>query len=56
MLAERSTQALTLIPMAISIAFGLMFATVLTLFIVPALFLLVNDLKRLVYWLRHGGP
>lgn len=54
-LAERSTQALTLIPMAISIAFGLIFATVLTLFVVPALFLLVNDLKRLAHWLRHGG-
>ena len=55
LLAERSTQALTLIPMAISIAFGLIFATVLTLFVVPSMFLLVNDLKRLAYWLRHGG-
>ena len=56
LLLERSSQALSLIPMAISIAFGLIFATVLTLFIVPALFLLVNDVKRFAHWLRHGGP
>ena len=55
LLSERSSQAQSLIPMAISIAFGLILATGLTLFIVPALFLIVNDVKRLVHWLRHGG-
>lgn len=55
LLTERSSQAQSLIPMAISIAFGLMFATVLTLFIIPALFLFANDLKRTAHWLRHGG-
>jgi len=55
LLAERSSQAVTLIPIAISVAFGLCFATVLTLFIVPALYLAVNDVRRFVYWLRVGG-
>jgi multidrug efflux pump subunit AcrB len=56
LLSERSTQAQTLIPMAISLAFGLTAATALTLIFVPTLFLVVNDLKRAVRWLRRGGP
>ncbi len=56
LLAERSSQAQSLIPMAISIAFGLMLATVLTLVVVPALYLAVNDGKRFVRWFRRGGP
>ena len=30
-------------------------ATLLTLIVVPALYAVVNDLRRLGYWLRHGG-
>lgn len=55
LLAERSSQAQALKPLAVSIAFGLIFATVLTLFVVPALILLLDDLKRVAYWLRYGG-
>ncbi|MBI4716902.1 MAG: efflux RND transporter permease subunit [Planctomycetes bacterium] len=55
MLFDRSTQAQPLIPIAISVAFGLTFSTVLTTLIVPSLYLVVNDLKRFVHWLRHGG-
>ncbi|MHC4695744.1 MAG: efflux RND transporter permease subunit [Planctomycetota bacterium] len=55
LLAERSSQAQSLIPLAISIAFGELFGTVLTLLIVPVLFLVVNDVKRFAHWLRHGG-
>lgn len=55
LLAERSSQAQSLIPMAISIAFGELFGTVLTLFVVPALYLLLNDVRRFVHWLRYGG-
>lgn len=55
LLAERSTQAQALKPLAVSIAFGLIFATVLTLFIVPALILLLDDMRRFVHWLRYGG-
>ncbi len=39
MLAETSTQAQWVIPMAISLAFGILFATVITLFLVPCLYL-----------------
>ena len=30
-------------------------ATLLTLLVVPALYLFANDLRRTVYWLRRGG-
>jgi multidrug efflux pump subunit AcrB len=55
LLSERSTQAQSLIPMAISLAFGLMAATLLTLVYVPALYLVVNDARRVIRWLRRGG-
>ncbi len=54
-LTERSSQAQSVKPMAVSLCFGLLFATVLTLFVVPALYLLLNDVRRLVHWLRYGG-
>ncbi|MHC4235433.1 MAG: efflux RND transporter permease subunit, partial [Planctomycetota bacterium] len=47
LMAERSFQARFLIPMGISISFGLAFATVLTLVVVPSLYLIVADLRRL---------
>jgi len=43
LLLERSFQAQFLIPMAVSICFGLLAATLLTLLYVPALYLIVND-------------
>lgn len=55
LLAERSSQAQPLIPLAISIAFGELFGTVLTLFVVPALILVLDDLRRIAHWLRYGG-
>lgn len=45
LLLERSFQAQFLIPMAVSISFGLLAATMLTLLYVPALYLIVNDIK-----------
>ena len=47
LLMETSLQARFLIPMGISIAFGLAFATVLTLVAVPSLYIIVLDLKRI---------
>ncbi len=47
-LAEQSVQAQFLIPMAISLAFGVLFATVVTLALVPALYLVLEDLRRLL--------
>jgi len=45
LLLERSFQAQFLIPMAVSICFGLLVATVLTLLYVPALYLIVVDVS-----------
>lgn len=42
---ERSLQAQVVIPMAISLAFGILFATVITLLLVPSLYLILDDLK-----------
>jgi multidrug efflux pump subunit AcrB len=50
LLLEKSLQAQFLIPMAISLAFGVMFATLITLVLVPALYLILDDLKRFFYW------
>lgn len=47
LLIERSFQAQILIPMAVSLAFGLMAATVLTLVLTPSVYLVVADLQRL---------
>lgn len=44
LLAERSLQAQVLIPLAISIAFGLMASTVLVLFVIPCLYSIWDDL------------
>ena len=45
MITERSLQARFLIPMAISLAFGVMFATAITLFLVPSLYMVLEDIK-----------
>jgi multidrug efflux pump subunit AcrB len=54
LLFERSLQAQVLKPMAVSIVFGLMFATMLTLLVVPSLYLVGNDIRRALSWLRTG--
>jgi multidrug efflux pump subunit AcrB len=46
MLLETSIQARFLIPMAISLAFGLLFASVVLLFLLPVLIRIVHDLRR----------
>ncbi len=43
---EKSVQAQWVIPMAISISFGIIFATVITLFLIPSLYLMLEDFKR----------
>jgi multidrug efflux pump subunit AcrB len=48
LLLETSFQAKFLIPMGISLAAGLIFATVLTLIAVPSLYLIVIDFKRII--------
>jgi len=43
---ENSPQAQAIIPTAISIGFGILFATVITLFLIPALYMLQEDFFR----------
>jgi len=47
MIFETSRQARFLIPMAISLGYGILFATLITLVLVPALYVIVDDLARL---------
>jgi multidrug efflux pump subunit AcrB len=42
---EPSLQAQLVIPMAVSLAFGILFATAITLFLVPILYLMLDDFK-----------
>ena len=52
LLFEQSTQAQFLIPMAVSLGFGIIFATLITLFIVPMNYLILEDMKR--YFGQYG--
>jgi hydrophobic/amphiphilic exporter-1 (mainly G- bacteria), HAE1 family len=54
LLAEQSFQAQFLKPMAVSITFGLSFATLLTLLVVPCLYLIGNDIRRGWHWVWTG--
>lgn len=46
----KSTQAQFLIPMAISLGFGIIFATMITLVMIPANILLAQDVKHLIQY------
>ena len=48
---ETSLQAQLVVPMAASLAFGILFATVITLFLIPALYLILDDFKQ---WMREA--
>ncbi len=47
MILETSVQAQFLIPMAISLGFGILFATGITLLLIPALYLILEDIRKL---------
>jgi multidrug efflux pump subunit AcrB len=49
LLFEESTQAQFLIPMAVSLGFGIIFATLITLVLVPVNYLVIADLQRLLF-------
>ncbi|EHQ58110.1 cation/multidrug efflux pump [gamma proteobacterium HIMB55] len=53
---ETSVQAQFLIPMVVSLSFGVMFATGVTLVLVPALYLLGDDIGKLFGTLSRRGP
>ncbi len=48
MILETSIQAQFLIPMALSLGFGILFATFITLLLTPSMYVILEDLKRLV--------
>ena len=55
MMFETSLQAQFLIPMAISLGYGILFSTLITLFLVPVNFLILEDLKRAWRWYWRDG-
>jgi len=55
LLLEKSRQAQFLKPMAISIAYGIGFATILTLLMLPLLLSFSNSLKVGTKWLKTGN-
>ena len=50
LMLEGSAQAIFLVPMAVSLAFGVLFATFITLVLVPAICLIRDDVRRLLPW------
>ncbi len=56
MILEKSLQAKFLIPMAVSLAFGVAFATLITLVLVPSLYMIVEDVKRAFQWTFGWTP
>ncbi len=49
MILERSLQAQFLIPMAVSLGFGVLFATSITLLLVPPVYLILEDVRGLLH-------
>ena len=56
LLLETSVQAQVLIPMAVSLGFGVLFATLITLLIVPCSYTILEDLKVLFARIFWGQP
>ena len=55
LIMETDLQAKFLIPMALSIAAGVAFATILTLILIPSLLTILNDFRLLFFRIRHGS-
>lgn len=55
MIFETSRQARFMIPMAISLGFGILFATTISLVIVPCLYLMTEDVGKAVRWFPLGN-
>lgn len=55
LLLERSLQARFLIPMAVSLAFGVVFATFITLVLVPVSYQILEDIKNIFFRLFGSG-
>ena len=53
---ETSPQAADLVPMVISLAWGIVFATSITLVLIPVLVLVYNDIQQAFYKLYNINP
>jgi multidrug efflux pump subunit AcrB len=53
MIFESDMQARFLVPMAVSLGFGILFATFITLFLVPGIYLILEDIQNLPKRLRR---
>ena len=56
LLLEKSIQAQFLMPMAVSLAFGVLFATFIALIVLPSAYLILEDFKNLSAWLVGRTP
>ncbi len=55
-LLETSLQAKIVIPMATSLAFGILFSTLVTLILIPVLYIVMDDFRRFfVWWWKPGA-
>ena len=54
LILEESLQAQFLVPMAVALAAGVLFATAVTLVLVPALYLVMDDIRSAARWIVHG--
>lgn len=55
LILEKSFQAQFLIPMAVSVAYGVLFGTLILLLFFPPLIMYMNDMRRARFWLWRGG-
>ena len=55
MIFETSPQARILVPMAISLGYGLLFATLIVLLLIPSLYLIIEDIRGL-FGLKDAAP
>ncbi|MCB1122059.1 MAG: efflux RND transporter permease subunit, partial [Verrucomicrobiae bacterium] len=53
---ETSPQAADLVPMVISLAWGIVFATIITMFLVPVLVLVYDDIQKVLYKIYNIDP
>ena len=56
LMLEKSLQAQFMIPMAVAMASGVLFATIVTLLLVPSLYLILEDVKGLFGFGSHLAP
>ena len=56
MIFEKSMQAKFMVPMAISLGFGILFSTLITLLLVPGLYLIIEDVQNLLRHIFHLRP